>query len=149
MLKNKEYYKLILNELKKDDIIENFEKANGKITKKMEIDVVDLPDNLKKDYKVDHENGIYSFLASFDYLDVEIGILLDINELKPLSPFWILKQENSNGKVDKKAMKFFLETLEENLEEGKTNFPLFVFYNEKNKFSVSPNVINPLDIMKK
>lgn len=147
MLKNKEYYNLILNELKKDDILENFEKANGKITKKMEIDVADPPENI--DQKSDSDKGIYAFVASFDYLDVEVGIVLDINELKPLSPFWMIKQENSNGKVDKKAMKFFLETLAENLEEGKTNFPLFVFYNDKNKFSVSPNVINPLDILEK
>lgn len=147
MLKNKEYYKLILSELKKDNIIENFEKVNGKITKIMEIDVTDSPENI--DQKTDLDKGIYAFLASFDYLDIEVGIVVDINKLNPLSPFWIVKQENSKGKIDKKAMKFFLETLIENLEEGKTNFPLFVFYNNKNKFSVSPNVIDPLDIMKK
>lgn len=46
-------------------------------------------------------------------------------------------------------MKFFLESLGENLEEGKTNFPIFVFYNNKKKLSISPQAINHLDILKK
>ena len=42
-----------------------------------------------------------------------------------------------------------METLVENIEDGKTNFPIFVFYNNKNKLSISPQAIDPLDILKK
>lgn len=146
MLKNKKYYNLVKKQLEKDKVLENFEKINGKITNVMEIDVINLPENLNIDQKEDHENGIYAFGASFLNREYEVGILLDINELKPLSPFWLEKEKKN---IKKEDMKFFLESLAENLEEGKTNFPIFVFYNNKNKLSISPQAINPLDILKK
>lgn len=118
----------------------------GEITNVMEIDVINLPKNLKFDQKEDHENGIYAFGASFLNREYEVGILLDIEEIKPLSPFWLEKEKKN---INKKDLKFFLESLAENLEEGKTNFPIFVFYNNKNKLSISPQAINPLDILKK
>lgn len=146
MLKNKKYYNLVKKQLEKDKILENFEKINGKITNIMEIDVISLPKNLNIDQKEDHENGIYSFGASFLNREYEVGILLDIEEIKPLSPFWLEKEKKN---IKKEDMKFFLESLAENLEEGKTNFPIFVFYNNKNKLSISPQTINLLDILKK
>lgn len=146
MLKNKKYYNLVKKQLEKDKILENFEKINGKITNVMEIDVINLPKNLNIDQKEDHENGIYAFGASFLNREYEAGILLDIHELKPLSPFWLEKEKKN---IKKEDMKFFLESLAENLEEGKTNFPIFVFYNNKNKLSISPQRVNPLDILKK
>lgn len=146
MLKNKNYYNLVKKQLEKDKILENFEKINGKITNVMEIDVISLPKNLNIDQKEDHENGIYAFGASFLNREYEVGILLDIKDLKPLSPFWLEKEKKN---INKKDMKFFLESLGEYLEEGKTNFPMFVFYNNKNKLSISPQTINPLDILKK
>ncbi|MDU4446401.1 MAG: hypothetical protein E7I76_00155 [Anaerococcus vaginalis] len=146
MLKNKNYYNLVKKQLEKDKILENFEKINGKITNVMEIDVISLPKNLNIDQKEDHENGIYAFGASFLNKEYEVGILMDINELKPLSPFWLEKEKKN---INKKDMKFFLESLGEYLEEGKTNFPIFVFYNNKNKLSISPQAIDPLDILKK
>lgn len=146
MLKNKKYYNLVKKQLEKDKILENFEKINGKITNVMEIDVISLPKNLNIDQKEDHENGIYAFGASFLNREYEVGILMDINELKPLSPFWIEKEKKN---INKKDMRFFLESLGENLEEGKTNFLIFVFYNNKNKLSISPQRVNPLDILKK
>lgn len=146
MLKNKNYYNLVKKQLEKDKILENFEKINGKITNVMEIDVISLPKNLKLDQKEDHENGIYAFGASFLNREYEVGILLDIKDLKLLSPFWLEKEKEN---INKKDLKFFLENLAENLEEGKTNFPIFVFYNNKNKLSISPQRVNPLDILKK
>lgn len=146
MLKNKKYYNLVKKQLEKDKVLENFEKINGKITNVMEIDVINLPENLNIDQKEDHENGIYAFGASFLNREYEVGILLDINELKPLSPFWLEKEKKN---INKEDLKFFLESLAENLEEGKTNFPIFVFYNDKNKLSISPQAIDPLDILKK
>lgn len=146
MLKNRKYYNLVKKQLEKDKILENFEKINGEITNVMEIDVINLPKNLKFDQKEDHENGIYAFGASFLNREYEVGILLDIEEIKPLSPFWLEKEKKN---INKKDLKFFLESLAENLEEGKTNFPIFVFYNNKNKLSIIPQAINPLDILKK
>lgn len=146
MLKNKNYYNLVKKQLEKDKILENFEKINGKITNVMEIDVINLPKNLNIDQKEDHENGIYAFGASFFNREYEVGIFLDIEEIKPLSPFWLEKEKKN---IKKEDMKFFLESLAENLEEGKTNFPIFVFYNNKNKLSISPQRVNPLDILKK
>lgn len=145
MLKNKNYYNLVKKQLEKDKILENFEKINGKITNVMEIDVINLPKNLNIDQKEDHENGIYAFGASFLNREYEVGILLDIEEIKPLSPFWLEKEKKN---INKKDLKFFLESLGEYLEEGKTNFPIFVFYNNKNKLSISPQRVNPLDILK-
>lgn len=146
MLKNKNYYNLVKKQLEKDKILENFEKINGKITNVMEIDVINLPKNLNIDQKEDHENGIYAFGASFLNREYEVGILLDIKDLKPLSPFWLEKEKKN---INKEDLKFFLESLGEYLEEGKTNFPIFVFYNNKNKLSISPQRVNPLDILKK
>lgn len=146
MLKNKNYYNLVKKQLEKDKILENFEKINGKITNVMEIDVTSLPKNLNIDQKEDHENGIYAFGASFLNREYEVGILLDIKDLKPLSPFWLEKEKKN---INKEDLKFFLESLGEYLEEGKTNFPIFVFYNNKNKLSISPQRVNPLDILKK
>ena len=146
MLKNKKYYNLVKKQLEKDKVLENFEKINGKITNVMEIDVINLPKNLNIDQKEDHENGIYAFGASFSNKEYEVGILMDINELKPLSPFWLEKEKKN---INKKDMKFFLESLGEYLEEDKINFPIFVFYNNKNKLSISPQRVNPLDILKK
>ncbi|MFR7352689.1 hypothetical protein [Anaerococcus obesiensis] len=146
MLKNKNYYNLVKKQLEKDKILENFEKINGKITNVMEIDVISLPKNLNIDQKEDHENGIYAFGASFLNREYEVGILMDINEIKPLSPFWLEKEKKN---INKKDLKFYLESLGEYLEEGKTNFPIFVFYNNKNKLSISPQRVNPLDILKK
>lgn len=146
MLKNKKYYNLVKKQLEKDKILENFEKINGKIANVMEIDVISLPKNLNIDQKEDHENGIYAFGASFLNREYEVGILIDIEEIKPLSPFWLEKEKKN---INKKDLKFFLESLGENLEEGKTNFPIFVFYNNKNKLSISPQRVNPLDILKK
>ncbi|MDU5086429.1 hypothetical protein [Anaerococcus vaginalis] len=146
MLKNKNYYNLVKKQLEKDKILENFEKINGKITNVMEIDVINLPKNLNIDQKEDHENGIYAFGASFLNREYEVGILIDIEEIKPLSPFWLEKEKKN---INKKDLKFFLESLGEYLEEGKTNFPIFVFYNNKNKLSISPQRVNPLDILKK
>ena len=146
MLKNKNYYNLVKKQLEKDKILENFEKINGKITNVMEIDVISLPKNLNIDQKEDHENGIYAFGASFLNREYEVGIHMDINEIKPLSPFWLEKEKKN---INKKDLKFFLESLGEYLEEGKTNFPIFVFYNNKNKLSISPQRVNPLDILKK
>lgn len=146
MLKNKNYYNLVKKQLEKDKILENFEKINGKITNVMEIDVINLPKNLNIDQKEDHENGIYAFGASFLNREYEVGILIDIKDLKPLSPFWLEKEKKN---INKEDLKFFLESLGEYLEEGKTNFPIFVFYNDKNKLSISPQMVNPLDILKK
>lgn len=146
MLKNKNYYNLVKKQLEKDKILENFEKINGKITNVMEIDVINLPKNLNIDQKEDHENGIYAFGASFLNREYEVGILIDIEEIKPLSPFWLEKEKKN---INKKDLKFFLESLGEYLEEGKTNFPIFVFYNNKNKLSIRPQRVNPLDILKK
>ena len=145
MLKNKKYYNLVKKQLEKDKILENFEKINGKITNVMEIDVINLPKNLNIDQKEDHENGIYAFGASFLNREYEVGILIDIEEIKPISPFWLEKEKKN---INKEDMKFFLESLGEYLEEGKTNFPIFVFYNNKNKLSISPQRVNPLDILK-
>lgn len=146
MLKNKNYYNLVKKQLEKDKILENFEKINGKITNVMEIDVIGLPKNLKLDQKEDHENGIYAFGASFLNREYEVGILLDMKDLKPISPFWLEKEKKN---INKEDLKFFLQSLGENLEEGKTNFPIFVFYNNKNKLAISPQRVNPLDILKK
>ena len=146
MLKNKKYYNLVKKQLEKDKILENFEKINGKITNVMEIDVISLPKNLNIDQKEDYENGIYAFGASFLNREYEVGILMDINEIKPLSPFWLEKEKKN---INKKDLKFFLESLGEYLEEDKINFPIFVFYNNKNKLSISPQRVNPLDILKK
>ena len=146
MLKNKKYYNLVKKQLEKDKILENFEKNYGKITDVMEIDVIILPKNLNLDQKEDHEKGIYAFGASFLNREYEVGILLDIENIKPLSPFWLEKEKKN---INKEDLKFFLESLGENLEEGKTNFPIFVFYNNKNKLSISPQAIDPLDILKK
>ena len=146
MLKNKNYYNLVKKQLEKDKILENFEKINGKITNVMEIDVINLPKNLNLDQKEDNDNGIYAFGASFLNREYEVGILIDIEELKPLSPFWLEKEKKT---IKKEDMKFFLESLGEYLEEGKINFPIFVFYNNKNKLSISPQAIDPLDILKK
>lgn len=146
MLKNKNYYNLVKKQLEKDKILENFEKINGKITNVMEIDVINLPKNLNLDQKEDNDNGIYAFGASFLNREYEVGILIDIEAIKPLSPFWLEKEKKN---IKKEDMKFFLESLAENLEEGKTNFPIFVFYNNKNKLSISPQRVNPLDILKK
>ena len=57
--------------------------------------------------------------------------------------------EKEKKNINKEDLKFFLESLGENLEEGKTNFPIFVFYNNKNKLSISPQAIDPLDILNK
>ena len=146
MLKNKNYYNLVKKQLEKDKILENFEKINGKITNVMEIDVISLPKNINLDQKEDHENGIYAFGASFLNREYEVGILIDIEEINPLSPFWLEKEKKN---INKEDLKFFLQSLGEYLEEGKTNFPIFVFYNNKNKLSISPKAINPLDILKK
>lgn len=146
MLKNKKYYNLVKKQLEKDKVLENFEKNYGEITDVMEIDVISLPKNLNLDQKEDHENGIYAFGASFLNKEYEVGILMDINDLKPLSPFWLEKEKKN---IQKEDLKFFLESLGEYLDEGKTNFPIFVFYNDKNKLSISPQAIDPLDILKK
>lgn len=146
MLKNKKYYNLVKKQLDKDKILENFEKNYGKITDVMEIDVISLPKNLNLDQKEDHENGIYAFGGSFLNREYEVGILFDIEKMKPLSPFWLEKEKKNIKKDD---LKFFLESLGENIEEGKTNFPIFVFYNNKNKLSISPQAIYPLDILNK
>lgn len=146
MLKNKKYYNLVKKQLEKDKILENFEKNYGKITDVMEIDVISIPKNIKLDQKEDHENGIYAFGASFLNREYEVGILLDIEKIKPLSPFWLEKEKKNIKKDD---LKFFLESLGEYLDEGKTNFPIFVFYNDKNKLSITPQAIDPLNILKK
>ena len=117
------------------------------MTHVMEIDLAEVPENI--DQKADPDKGIYGFLASFDKSYVEFGIVLDVENLKPLSPFWINKQKKSDEKVEKKKMEFFLTSLAENLEEGKAKFPIFVLYNDKNKFSVSPNIVDPLNILEK
>lgn len=147
MLRNKKYYKLIKDQLKKGNILENLEKSKGKMTHVMEIDLAEVPENI--DQKADPDKGIYGFLASFDKSDVEFGIVLDVENLKPLSPFWINKQKKTDEKISKKDMEFFLKSLAENLEEGKAKFPIFVLYNDKNKFSVSPNIVDPLNILEK
>ncbi|MDU3687431.1 MAG: hypothetical protein E7G18_01900 [Anaerococcus hydrogenalis] len=149
MLKDKKYYNLVKKQLDKDKILEKFEKNNGKITNVMEIDVVNIPDNVKIDQKEDHENGIYAFGVSFSNLKQNAGVLLDIKEFKPLSPFWIFNQNTNQKDISQNDLKFFMETLVENIEDGKTNFPIFVFYNNKNKLSISPQAIDPLDILKK
>ena len=95
MLKNKNYYNLVKKQLEKDKILENFEKINGKITNVMEIDVISLPKNINLDQKEDHENGIYAFGASFLNREYEVGILIDIEEINPLSPFWLEKEKKN------------------------------------------------------
>ncbi|EGC83496.1 hypothetical protein [Anaerococcus hydrogenalis] len=149
MLKDKKYYNLVKKQLDKDKILEKFEKNNGKITSVMEIDVVKVPENVNIDQKEDHDEGIYAFGVSFSNINQNAGVLLDIKEFKPLSPFWIFNQEKSQKDISQNDLKFFMETLVENIEDGNTNFPIFVFYNSKNKLSISPQAIDPLDILKK
>ena len=149
MLKDKKYYNLVKKQLDKDKILEKFEKNNGKITSVMEIDVVKVPENVNIDQKEDHDEGIYAFGVSFSNINQNAGVLLDIKEFKPLSPFWIFDQEKSQKDISQNDLKFFMETLVENIEDGNTNFPIFVFYNSKNKLSISPQAIDPLDILKK
>lgn len=149
MLKDKKYYNLVKKQLDKDNILEKFEKNNEKITSVMEIDVVKVPENVNIDQKEDHENGIYAFGVSFSNINQNAGVLLDIKEFKPLSPFWIFNQDKSQKDISQNDLKFFMETLVENIEDGNTNFPIFVFYNSKNKLSISPQAIDPLDILKK
>lgn len=115
----------------------------------MEIDVVKVPENVNIDQKEDHDEGIYAFGVSFSNINQNAGVLLDIKEFKPLSPFWIFNQEKSQKDISQNDLKFFMETLVENIEDGNTNFPIFVFYNSKNKLSISPQAIDPLDILKK
>ena len=115
----------------------------------MEINLTDLPENVNIQTKIDYDKGIYGFCASFDFSDMEVGIILDINKLKPLSPFWLIKQKEKAQMIDKKYMKIFLETLISYLEEGKNNFPNFSFFSKKDKLTIAPNMVDPLNILGK
>ena len=136
MLINQELFNTVEQALLKNGTIADFENENGKITGRMMITLTDIPEDIKIDKK---NNSIYAFVCSFDFYDASIGVVLDVKELKVLSPLWVTEQVENAEQPDQVWIEFFLTTLAENIsDDGSFGVPMYTFLNDNSDFTVVP-----------
>lgn len=75
----------------KQGIIANFEKTNGKVTGRMMITVIDIPDDIKVN-EINTDQSLVSFGCSFDFYDCSLGIALYPKSMQIASGVWVTPQ---------------------------------------------------------
>ena len=136
MLADKEQFEVIENELRENSTIERFEKEQGKIKGRMMITFGEAPDVVTYDKT---EEGVYPFIGSFDFYDMEIGILLKTKPIEVRSGVWFTPQIDGAEEPTHEWIEFFIKTLANNIhEDGSFGIPICSFVADTGDFTVVP-----------
>jgi len=136
MLSNHELFATVEATCREQCIIDKFEAENGKITGRMMIDAIDLPDDVS--LKPDVNEHIVAFEASFDFTDARIGLALSVTKLDAATSIWISGCDDENA-PDNELTEFFVEKLIESIApDGSYGVPIYVFISDNASFSCVP-----------
>lgn len=145
MLVNSDLFNRIEKSLKDNGVLEQYEKDEGKVIGRMMISVGDVP----KDINISSEltESTHCFIASFDFYDVEIGLLLDIKTKRTKSGIFIVPQSENHQEPTQEWVEFFISILAEYLEvdeNGSFYTPIYTFIFKEADFTVVPTAIPEL-----
>ena len=137
MLADNHFFAKVEMKLTEDGRIKRFEEEGGKIKGRMMIMSVDVPDDLKDKIKLGEND--HAFEATFDFLDVAIGMALDTKGIKKRSDFWIRAQVDDPMEPQKEWAEYFINTLVKHIrQDGSFDDPILTFITDKNDFTVVP-----------
>lgn len=137
MLADRQFFAKVEMKLNEDGMIKRFEEEGGKITGRMMITSVDVPDNLKENISLGTDD--HAFEATFDFLDVAIGIVLDLNRVKTSSGFWLRAQIENPMEPQKEWAEYFINTLVKHIrQDGTFDDPILTFITEKRDYTIVP-----------
>ena len=137
MLANPELFQTLEDDLKRQGVIQRFEAEQGKIIGRMMITPGDIPDNLKKDIKI--EDGDSVFIGTFDFYESSVGIVLNTYQMEVKSPLWVTPQITGAESPSEDWCKFFLETLVKSINaDGSFGYPFYTFCASVGDFTVVP-----------
>ena len=137
MLADREFFAKVEMKLIEDGMIKRFEEEGGKITGRMMIVNTEVPHDLKDKIMLGKQD--YAFEATFDFLDVAIGIALDTKGLKNRSGFWLRAQVDDPEEPQKEWAEYFINTLVKHINsDGTFSDPILTFITEKNDFTIVP-----------
>ena len=137
MLADRQFFAKVEMKLNEDGMIKRFEEEGGKITGRMMITSVDVPDNLKDNISLGTDD--HAFEATLDFLDVAIGIVLDLNRVKTSSGFWLRAQIENPMEPQKEWAEYFINTLVKHIrQDGTFDDPILTFITEKRDYTIVP-----------
>ncbi len=136
MLADKEHFDLIEKILTKNGTIDRFEKEQGKIRGRMMITLGDAPDIIRYNEK---EDGVYVFTGTFDFYDMEIGVVLKTKPIEARSTIWFTPQKDGAEEPSQEWIEFFMKTLINSIgEDGSFGYPICTFASDTGDFTVIP-----------
>lgn len=136
MLIEKEAFQKLEDELKKQGVLERFEKENGPILGRVMITLTEPPANLGLEAL---QSPAYAFSCSFDFYDTSIGIIMDIESRKFLSGLWVTEQVDGAEPPSKDWVEFFITKLLKHSDEKGFGVPIYSFVNDTNDMTLVPN----------
>lgn len=137
MLADKELFGNVEEALKDRGIIDEFEKANGKIKGRMMITKIEFPEELG--IEIPESVEPLAFQGTFDFYDCAIGIGIDWKTREPFTDLWVTPQVEDADEPNEHWIEFFLKTLIGNFDEdGSFGVPLYTFATNTSDFMVVP-----------
>ena len=136
MLADKEHFEMIEKILKENGTIDKFEKERGIIRGRMMITLGEAPNIVEYDKT---ENNVYVFTGTFDFYDMELGIVLKTKPIEPRSSIWFTPQRDNAQEPTEEWIEFFLKTLVDSIDEdGCFGYPICTFLSDTGDFTVVP-----------
>ena len=103
------------------------------------ITIDEVPDFVEYDKT---EDNVYAFTGTFDFYDMEIGILLKTKPIEPRSSVWLTPQKDGAQEPTQEWIEFFIKTLVNSIDEdGCFGYPICTFTSATGDFTVVPTAI--------
>ena len=135
MLADKEMFFKIENILREQGVLEKFEEENGEITGHMMITVTEIPPELGID-KI--SGSMRAFCGSFDFYDMMIGIIFDLDTMELVTQMWFTPQTDDAVEPSSEWIEFFVKTICENMSEEGFGVPMYSFVNDHSDLTIVP-----------
>lgn len=142
MLKYQKLFQNLEDDLTKRGKIAEFERKFGPIKGRMMICETNVPANLDIKIPVDQLNDAVAFGATFDFYAMEVGLVINVKTLEPLSSLWLTPQTDDAVEPDEVWVKFFIEKLMLALNDPDApdgyGVPIYSFVNDTNDMTITP-----------
>ncbi|NLW52974.1 MAG: hypothetical protein GXY87_06410 [Tissierellia bacterium] len=139
MLRDKRQFDAVEQIVRQQGKIRNFEKQAGPILYRMMITLEEISGNVPSEMNAAHKPGdTFTFICSFDFCDVEAGVLFDRKTLRPVSELWITKQVEGAELPSPDWIDLFIRLLVERVVLAKDGLtlPIYLFGNNESQLII-------------
>ena len=137
MLTDQKHFKKIEETLRENGTIERFEREHGPIRGKLLITEGDLPEDL--DFDIDEDRRYAVFIGSYDFYDMEIGVVLYLDPIETAGPIWFTPQRQNAEEPSQEWIEYFIQTVVGSINtDGSYGIPICSFMADAGDFTVVP-----------